>query len=134
MKTKDETMVAFYQKIGLVFYAIAAADKTVKQQEIDTLKAIVNRRWLNLEDAEDEYGTDAAFQIESAFEYLLDSDSKATYALDHLEEFMKLHSHVFNDYIKHLIYKTAEDIADSFYGLNKAESEILNKLDRLLFG
>ena len=41
MKPSIETMNAFYQQLGRLFYAVAAIDKTVAPQEVAQLKKIV---------------------------------------------------------------------------------------------
>lgn len=45
-----EKKLPFYSVIGQLFYAIAAADKTVKQEEIVQLKELIETDWLPLDD------------------------------------------------------------------------------------
>ncbi|HLU51235.1 MAG TPA: hypothetical protein VKZ42_03660 [Flavobacteriaceae bacterium] len=51
----------FYQSLGKLFYAIASVDKVVRKDEVEILKSLVKEKWLDLDDVEDEFGTDAAY-------------------------------------------------------------------------
>ena len=46
MKTTQKAFRAFYQNIGKIFYAIAAADSIVRDEELNTLKVVVKKEWL----------------------------------------------------------------------------------------
>ena len=122
----------FYQKIGRLFYAVAMADGNVHSDEIDRLKQIVRDTWLPHDDLVDEYGSDAAFQIEIVFDWLLENeqDSKASY--EEFREFYKEHPKIFTVDVKALVIKTANAIASAYAGKNKSELTILGKL-QLLF-
>lgn len=54
----------FYQNLGKLFYAIVAGDNKVHEAEMNKLKELVKKEWLNIDDIEDEFGIDAAYQIE----------------------------------------------------------------------
>ncbi len=122
----------FYQKVGNLFYALAMSDGSVHSKEIDKLKSLVREKWLPLDDIEDEYGTDAAFQVEIVFDWLLENEKKSAECFTDFTEFYKEHTGVFSDEVKALIFETANAIAYSFSGKNKAELIVLGKL-QLLF-
>jgi hypothetical protein len=63
MSSTEKTSLAFYQKTGELFYAIAAADKVVRKSEYQSLKKMVQSDWKDLDDLQDEYGVDAAYQL-----------------------------------------------------------------------
>ena len=63
MKPSNETMLAFYQQLGRVFYGVAAADKVIRLEEVERLDEIVKKFWLSQEDTFDEFDVDAAYQI-----------------------------------------------------------------------
>ncbi|HXH19315.1 MAG TPA: hypothetical protein VNJ07_09560, partial [Chitinophagales bacterium] len=65
--------LTFYQKLGHLCYAIAAADEKLTPAETSQLKRLVTEEWLEVEDSLDEYGEDAAFQAEIVFDWLSDS-------------------------------------------------------------
>jgi hypothetical protein len=46
------------------------ADKKVKPVEVETLRQNLRKYWLSVDDMEDEFGTDAAYQIEIVFAWL----------------------------------------------------------------
>lgn len=127
---KKKLTLKFYQNLGKLFYAIAAADKDVRVEEFDKLKELVKKYWLDVDIIEDAYKTDAAFQIEILFDWLNEKenlDIKGCY--NTFVKYKNEQPHLFTDNIKKLILKTAYDIALSFSGLNKSELIMLAKLD-----
>lgn len=130
MKAKKKMTLKFYQNLGRLFYAIAAADNEVRDAEFNKLKAVVKKQWLDVDELEDNYNTDAAYQIEIIFDWLNEEenlDAKACYSA--FVNYKNEQSHLFTDPVKKLILKTAYAIAASFSGLNKSELIILAKLD-----
>ncbi|MEH6681293.1 MAG: hypothetical protein V7724_12140 [Sediminicola sp.] len=123
---------SFYQALGELFYAVAMADNVVKPVEIQKLKEAVKEYWLDLDEAEDDYGTDAAYQIEIVFDYLMDAEGDAETHFESFKEFYGDHSEKFDDTIKSLIMETAHSIASSFAGKNKSELMLLANLQLLL--
>lgn len=121
----------FYQMMGHLFFAVAIADKSIHSKEIDTLKKIIREKWLTLDETEDEYGSDAAFQIESVFDGLLEFERQSKECYDAFEEFYQQHYSIFTPGVKALILETANAIANAFAGKNKSELIILGKLNLL---
>jgi hypothetical protein len=132
MTHTNRTNIAFYQQLGQIFYAIAAADKVIRKEELDTLKTIIRSEWLDVDQATDEFGTDAAFQIEVVFDWLDDQQSSSSNALRSLQAFKKDHPSFFTTSVNELIFKTAAAIAFSFYGGNKSELTMLDQLETIL--
>ncbi|MGB5419948.1 hypothetical protein [Algibacter sp.] len=129
MKAKKMTL-KFYQNLGKLFYAIAAADKDVRDIEFDKLKVLVKKQWLSVDPIEDAYHTDAAYQIEFVFDWLNKEENlnpKACY--DAFIGYKNEQPHLFTEPIKKLIMKTAGAIAASFSGVNKSELIMLAQLD-----
>ena len=118
----------FYQNLGKLFYAIAAADKVVKKEEIETLKNIVEREWVSIDDFQDEFGTDTAYQIEIIFDWLEKNQPDAYLSFEEFGDFKKEHEKLFTSEINNLILKTVGSIAASFAGKNKSELIMLSKL------
>ncbi|MFS4467881.1 hypothetical protein [Maribacter sp. 2210JD10-5] len=123
----------FYQKIGYLFFAVAAADGSVHTKEVDKLKTIVREKWLPLDGIEDEYGTDAAFQIETVFDWLLENEKTGSESFMIFANFYEEHKAIFTDKIKKLIMETSGSIASSFSGKNKSELMMLGKLQLLFY-
>ena len=113
--------VKLYQNLGKLFYSVASADQKVNEAEANKLKEIIKKYWLDIDDAEDQFGTDAAYQIEIVFDELNANDN-----LQYSQTF-------YNDFVtkklNKLIMKTANEIAQSFAGKNKSELIILAKLN-----
>jgi len=129
MKTQKRVSLDFYQNLGKLFYAIAAADKKVHQVESNKLKEFVKKQWLEVDTLEDAYHTDAAYQIEIVFDWLNNNEFKADTCFEDFISYKKEHPSLFTKEIKKLIMKTANAIAASFSGINKSELIILAKLD-----
>ncbi|MBL7899221.1 MAG: TerB family tellurite resistance protein [Crocinitomicaceae bacterium] len=122
----------FYQNLGKLFFAIAAADKKVTPEEISALKKHVSENWLDLEDSTDYFGSDAAHQIEIVFDYLVDEMPDAEDCYRDFADFRKKHDSIFKQEVKDMIWQTADSIASSFNGKNKSELVMLSRLAQLL--
>ncbi|GAA4940953.1 hypothetical protein GCM10023314_12300 [Algibacter agarivorans] len=130
MATKKKMTLKFYQNLGKLFYAIAAADMRVRDVEFNKLKELVKKHWLEVDVIEDAYHTDAAYQIEIVFDWLNDKENlNAKAGYNAFIKYKNEQPHLFTDDIKKLILKTAHAIAASFSGLNKSELIMLAKLD-----
>ena len=132
MKAIQKPQVLFYQKLGELFYAIAASDKVVKKAEYQALHAMVVKKWKDLDDYKDSFNTDAAFQIEIVFDWFdyehLDGDD----CFESFKNYYLDNQSLFTTKRKKLIWETADAIASSFSGKNKAELIMLAKLKLLL--
>lgn len=132
MGTMDKPQLIFYQKLGELFYAVAAADKLVRKAEYDALKKIVSEQWKNLDEYEDSFHTDAAYQIEVVFDWFDYEQLDAKDCFDSFADYKKENPNLFTKVRKELIWKTATAIAISFSGKNKSEVIMLAKLKGLL--
>ena len=132
MNKQQNPEVEFYQKIGELFYAVAAADKVVRKSEYEALIKIVNKHWIKMDDCEDEFHSDAAYQIEIVFGWLDYNSLDADECFEDFKYFKKEHPSLFNLERKKLIWTTANAIADAFSGKNKSELILLTKLKLVL--
>jgi hypothetical protein len=123
---------ALYQNLGKLFYAIAMADKKVHPKEIKKLKDAVAHYWVDVDELTDEFGTDAAYQIEIVFDWLLQEEKDSDVYFDAFVAYFIENKDKFPETVKLLIRKTAEDIAASYSGMNKSELMLLGKLKLLL--
>ncbi len=128
----DKPQLLFYQKMGELFYAIAAIDKVVRKEEYDALKNIIQKEWKNLDDYEDPFRTDAAYQIEVVFDWFDYEQLDANDCFESFADFKKENQKLFTKDRKELIWKTANTIAAAFAGKNKNELVLLAKLKMLL--
>ncbi|MDX1363197.1 hypothetical protein [Arenibacter latericius] len=122
----------FYQCLGKLFYSIAMADKKVMPKEIASLRKDVKKYWLSPDHEVDEFGTDAAFQIEIVFDWLHEKEAEAEEYFKEFADFYETHASLFNPQTKKRIWKTADDIASSYAHKNKSELIFLNKLKLML--
>ena len=120
--------INFYQNIAKLFYAIAAADKVVHTEEFKTLKECVSSEWLAVDDTEDEYKSDAAFQIEIVFDWLAEEQPDAETCFNEFIAYKNEHKYFFTQEMNSLILKTAAMITSAFSGQNKSELIMLSKL------
>jgi len=129
MKPSQNTIISFYENLGKLFFAIAAADNVVEEVEFNVLKEIVKNKWTKVDPVDDDFHTDAAYQIETVFDWLNNesfSDSETCYK--EFIEFKNDHPSLFTPTIKSLIIKTATKIAASVADLNKSELMLVAKL------
>lgn len=122
----------FYQELGYLFYAVASVDKKVAKEEISELKKCVRDVWVKLEDGVDAFGTDAAFQIETVFDWLATNHETTEFAFGTFEEYFQNNKKVFTPNVKNLIKITSERIASAYASKNKAELTILSQINQLL--
>ena len=121
----------FYQNLGRLFYAIAAADKVIRKEEVAILKSMVEREWKKQEDTKDVFGTDSAYQIEIVFDWLDANKPEAEEAFERFTHFYKEHKELFPDNIKEKLMRTSNEIASAFRDKNKSELIMLAKLQTL---
>jgi len=132
LSNKQVLTEEFYQSIGMLFYAIAASDKVVRTEEIRTLKELVQKKWVPIDNVTDEFGTDEAYKIEMIFDWLEENAPEADWAFNEFKEYKKDNEKLFTLKINQLIWETADAIAASFSGKNKSEVIMLSKL-KILF-
>jgi len=129
MKTKKKLTIKFYQNLGKLFYAIAASDKVVRDVEFDKLKELVKKLWLDVDELEDPFDTDAAYQIEIVFDWLnREEDLNVKACFNDFLNYKNEQGHLFTKQVNSLIMYTASAIAESFSGKNKSELIILATL------
>lgn len=129
---EEKPQLLFYQKIGELFYAIAAADNVVDEAEYKELQKTVTEKWKDLDDYVDPFQTDAAYQIEIVFDWFDYEELDATDCFDSFSDYYAENQALFNDERKKLIWDTANAIASAFAGKNKSELIMLAKLKNIL--
>ncbi|RDY58034.1 hypothetical protein [Flagellimonas nanhaiensis] len=131
LDTRKKQGKEFYQNLGRLFYAVALADHSIHIQEIERLKEVVREHWLDVDDIKDEYGNDAAFQIETIFNQLLEYGQKSDGMFQEFKDFYMEHKTLFPEKIKQLIKLTARAISSAFAGNNKSELIMLGRIELL---
>ncbi len=128
MRPKIITTEAFYHNLGKLFYAIAFADKQVREEEFAKLQLYVLEHWLDYDDLRDVVGSDASHLIEMVFEGVEALEEPADEMYDEFVIYKRAQPHLFTEKATKLILETASAIAHSFSDLNKSELVMLNKL------
>jgi uncharacterized tellurite resistance protein B-like protein len=132
MSYTEKPQIAFYQKIGELFYAVAAADKVVREIEYKALKNLVRDVWSKYDDSLDDFNSQAIYQMEVVFDWFDYERMDADDCFDSFENYVKEHPSLFTEERKKLIFLTANEIATAFSGKNKSELIMLGKLQLLL--
>jgi len=132
MLNSDKLGLEIYQNLGKIFYAVAMADGAVHIKELHKLKEIVREEWIHVDRIEDSFHSDAAYQIETVFDWLLENENNSEASFKQFREFYKEYPELFTKPIKSLIMQTANAIAFSYAGKNKSELIVMAKL-ALLF-
>lgn len=127
-----ETQSLFYQNLGKLFYAIVAADKVIREEEVKKLKYLVNKEWLNLGGVKEKSEVDAMRQIKITFEQLAAQTQNPNDCMADFKLFKKANENLFTEDVKQLIWKTANAITKSFSGRNKSELIMLTELGSIL--
>lgn len=131
MEKVNEPELLFYQHIGELFYAIAAADKIVREAEYKELTRIVENKWRTMDDYQDKFGADASYQISIVFEWFDYERMNADDCFENFSNYYKENKKYFSEKRKKLIVTTAKKIASSFSGTNKSELIMITKLQML---
>lgn len=119
----------FYEHIGILYYAIASADNTVRTEELTAVKNLVEKYWLPFEAEIHESNSKESVYILDTFKKLQtskvwNSDDCYTRFINYKEQ----HVTLFTNSVRALLLKTASKIADSFASTNKSELILLAKL------
>jgi len=122
--------IKFYQNLGKLFYAIAASDNVVKEEELDKLKETVKKAWLTSNLVQDDVKVEAEHSIINTFKWLnRDNEYDAETCFNSFINYKKDHEQLFTKELNSLILKTANGIASSFSRKNKSELIMLAKLN-----
>ena len=131
MNKPNTPELLFYQKLGELFYAVAASDKMVRETEYKALTQQVEEEWKSTSDYKDAFKTDAAYQISIVFEWFDYERMDAGDCFDSFSNYFKNHKNLFSEKRKELIIKTVKKIANAFNRTNKSELIMITKLEIL---
>ncbi len=130
MTPSKNTVKAFHQHLGKLFYAIAATDNCVREEELNKLIEIVKKDWLASNYIEDHFKTEAETSIINTFKWLHSTNEyDAETCFNSFIVFINKHTSLLTKDMKSLIFKTARAIATSFSNVNKSELIMLAKLN-----
>lgn len=129
MKSNIKTTETFYHNLGKLFYAIAFADKHVHEDETAILQQYVRDYWLDYDDLNDVFDSDAAHLIEIVFEGVQAFEENAQDMYDAFITYKQEQPQLFTQKTNTLILQTARAIAHAYAGVNKSELVLLTKLE-----
>ena len=112
--------VLFYESLGKLFYAMSASDKSINEEEINTLKKLIKSEW-----AADPH----LINIESAFHRLCKENASSDKCFHDFVVYKNENNILFSSRLKQLISRTAGAIASSFSNRNKSELIMLAQLE-----
>ena len=107
--------------IGHLLYAIAKADKTLSYEEYVKMSHSLDKHWSFL-------GKSGISQIKAQFNSLQKSNASATKCFEDFMGYYGQNEEKFNEDLKRLILKTANEIAYAFSKINKSELHFMARL------
>ncbi|WGQ09836.1 hypothetical protein QG516_25315 [Pedobacter gandavensis] len=132
METSNRKLRIFYQQLSKLFYAMAAIDGTIREEEVNELKNIVKKEWHSVEDKLDEYGTDFVYYILITFDWLSANDWNIKKVISDFKIYKRNHQQLFTPPINKLILKTCYAIASAFALRNKSEMVLYSQIVAVL--
>ena len=87
---------------------------------------------LVIENSADEFGSDAAYQIDSVFDWLRENPIDSHLVIEAFKKYKNENQKLFTPQICNLILKSADKIANSFSGKNKSELIFITQLHTIL--
>ncbi|EGV43898.1 hypothetical protein BZARG_2381 [Bizionia argentinensis JUB59] len=130
MNIDSNTTLEFYQNLGKLFYAIAAADNVVRDEEIKKVEELVKEYWIHKNITPLVSKNISEQIIMSTFNELNKFKSYNTNdCFSSFISFKKQNEFMFTSKLNSLILKTVGKISASFSGQNKAELIMLARLN-----
>lgn len=122
----------FYQELGKLLYAVAAADETITPQERNALNKGIRERLLHRERDTDRYGTSEAWLTDFSFETAEDTLLSPKEALQEFLDFAKLYKNELSDDEIEICLKLSDHMANAYHRTNQKENEFLMQLRNFL--
>lgn len=121
-----------YSEIGKLLYAVADIDGVITPNEKKRLQGIVKKELVPVENHVDQYQTDVAFYSEFEFDVEDEAIAEPETAFNSFIDFVEDHHTAFTKEMKDTCLHITEELAAAYYGTNKKEKVLLQKLrDRL---
>jgi len=123
-----ELWIKFYENLAFLFYTLCYCDGEINKREIGAIKMLLEEVWLDLEPSLDEDRSDAAYQIETKLDWLLDVRPTAASAFKRFSSFIIEHPAFMDQKLAENVFYSARRIVSSHGGRNKQELGYLYKL------
>lgn len=128
MEKNEQTIIAFYQHVGKLFYAVALADNNLDEGEFSTLKNELSTGSTFVELLAVAKDMDGKHHILSAFTLMFADKVAPETCYEEFIAFKQKNENLFTESLKKNILKIAGKIASSFSNRNKSELIMLAKL------
>jgi len=122
----------FYQELGNLFFAIAAADGKISSEEKETLNDEIQYSWKHFEDSKDRFGSDLSYVIQYEFDTMEDSFETPDHAYESFEFFFKNSQTDIDKHTRKRIFYSCRHIAETVRKINTPELNFLVRLKKLL--
>lgn len=122
----------FYENLAFLFYSLTYCDRDITDKEVEAVKGLVQEAWLDFEPSLDEYGYDAAYQIQAVFDWLFDSRPTASSAFKRFSSFVDDHPSFIDQKLAEAIFSSANKIVSAYGHRNKIELGYLYLLQDVL--
>lgn len=132
MTRTPQLWTKFYESLAFLFYSLTYCDGNINKKEVAAVKYLLQQIWLDFEPSLDDYGYDAAYQIQAVFDWLFDERPSAPSAFGKFSSFVKEHPSFIDQKIAENIVVSAKAIVSSFAGVNKSELNFLYQLCAML--
>jgi uncharacterized tellurite resistance protein B-like protein len=116
----------FYRELGKLIYAIAKADGTIQQEEVDTFRETLRKHLQPLESSFDDFGVDPAFYTELQFESMMDESSSMQESFDSFMQFAEENKTQFTPEMKQATINIIKDVAEAFQGIIDEEQALID--------
>lgn len=122
----------FFIETGRLLYAVAMADGEVQPDEQSRILEIIRQNLKELEHSHDAFGTANAFYTEFEVERLIDFRVEPREAFASFIDFVHENNDEITADIRSQIIKMAENVADSYHGIDNSEAELMLRLRKAL--
>ncbi len=129
MNTSKEQL---YYHLGLLFYAIAIADKKIHEKEFEKFKTLLRQKWLHYPGYDKTTNKNNALELYNAFIKMQDLETGSTESFERFRKYFLKNTPLFTQELRAFIWETAQAIATSNAQKNKSELMVLAKLGMLL--
>lgn len=132
METNEELGNAFYENLGKLFYALAAADNIVANNEFECLTKMVKTEWTCHSQLKEKFETASPLKILKTFDMCRYKKYDAEICLNEFKVFREKYPDIFTPAINRQIWSTAKIMAHCFPGINKSEVVMMAKIHGIL--
>ncbi len=126
------TKTLLYQNLGKLFYAIAASDTIIQDQEFEALQQCVQKYWKDYNDLNQVFEEEYTQVIEAVFEGVEAFELSAEEMFQDFISYKREHPQLFTNVLNTLIMTTARTIAYAFENVNTSEQKFLTQLENEL--